>query len=265
MTNTPTYLPGYSYTNTSTIGTVPTSNYAGALYNQAWYLTDSGNYNGGYDATTELQVADGVFITPNTTSNGEIIGYKNYNNYFGNTAVSPTSLINYTTISGGYRYATFVWTLGAGQYTGGTVTFRLNNVRNIVQQSANPACAVTSAGNPLYILYRLEDTANIYPSLSAGFYAFNTNTYTTVWLNANQNDPTLVVGNTNYYQLLTNNYPYSAYVRGGFIGTSASGGNFSIQAALPTPIVTTNTIYLYCRIGLPMGDDADFGYVTASL
>jgi hypothetical protein len=64
--------------------------------------------------------------------------------------------------------------------------------------------------------------------------------------------------------LLTSNYPYSAYVRGGFIATSSSGGNFSIQTALPTPIVTTNTIYLYCRIGLPMSDDADFGYVTAA-
>jgi len=267
MSNTPTYLPGYSFTTPTTVGATPTNIYASVLYNQTWSLTDSGTYNtDSYDATTELQVADGVFITPNTTSNGRTIGYKNYNNFLINSNVSPTSLVNYTTISGtGYRFTTFVWKLGAGTFPA-TVTFTLNNVRNIVQQVANPACAVTAAGNPLYILYRLEDTANIYPSIDGGtgLYAFDTATKTTIWLNANANDPTKVVGTTNYYQLLTSNYPTSAYVRGGFVATSVSGNNFLIQAAVPAPVVISNTLYLYCRIGLPMTDDADFSYVTAS-
>jgi len=269
MSNTPTYLPAYSFTTPTTVGATPTNTYASVLYNQTWALTDSGTYNtGSYDATTELQVADGNFITPNSTSNSAVIGYKNYISYLINSNVSPPSLVNYSSTyipASGYRFATFVWRLAAGTY-GATVTFTLRNVRNIVQQAANPACAVTSAGNPLYILYRLEDTANIYPSIDSGtgLYAFDTATKTTIWLNANANDPTKVVGTTNYYQTLTTNYPTSAYVRGGFVATSASGGNFSIQAAIPAPVVTTNTLYLYCRIGLPMTDDAYFSYVTAS-
>jgi len=267
MDNTPTYLPAYSFTTPTTVGATPTNTYASVLYNETWSLTDSGTYNTGtYDATTELQVADGVFITPNSTSNSVQIGYKNYHNYLINSNVSPTSLVDYTSIAGtGYRFATFVWKLGAGTY-GATVTFTLHNVRNIVQKAANPAVAVTAAGNPLYILYRLEDTANIYPSIDGGtgLYAFDTATKTTIWLNANANDPTKVVGTTNYYQLLTSNYPTSAYVRGGFVATSVSGNNFLIQAAVPAPVVIANTLYLYCRIGLPMSDDADFSYVTAS-
>ena len=268
MSNTPTYLPAYSFTTPTTVGATPTNTYASVLYNQTWYLNNSGaNNTGGYDATTELQVADGVFITPNTTSNSQLIGYKDYSSYLINSNVSPQTLINYSSTyipATGYRFATFVWRLAAAQY-GATVTFTLNNVRNIVQQAANPACAVTSAGNPLYIFYRLEDTTNIYPSLdSNNLYAFNTATKTTIWLNANANDPTSVVGTTNYYQTLTSNYPTSAYVRGGFVATSVSGSNFSIQAAIPAPVVTTNTLYLYCRIGLPMTDDTDFSYVTAS-
>jgi len=267
MSNTPTYLPAYSFTTPTTVGATPSYTYASVLYNQTWSLTDSGTYNtGGYDATTELQVADGVFITPNSTSNSVPIGYKNYSSYLINSNVSPSGLVNYTSISAtGYRYTTFVWKLGAGTY-GATVTFTLNNVRNIVQQAANPACAVTTTGHPLYILYRLEDTANIYPSIDSGtgLYAFDTATKTTIWLNANANDPTKVVGTTNYYQTLTSNYPTSAYVRGGFVATSVSGNNFLIQAAIPAPVVISNTLYLYCRIGLPMTDDADFSYVTAS-
>jgi hypothetical protein len=267
MDNTPTYLPAYSFTTPTTVGATPTNIYASVLYNQTWSLTDSGTYNTGtYDATTELQVADGVFITPNSTSNSLTIGYKNYNSYLINSNVSPTSLVNYTSISAtGYRYTTFVWRLGAGNY-GATVTFTLYNVRNIVQKVANPAVAVTAAGNPLYILYRLEDTANIYPSIDpgTGLYAFDTATKTTIWLNGNANDPTKVVGTTNYYQLLTNDYPTSAYVRGGFVATSTGGGNFSIQVAVPAPVVISNTMYLYCRIGLPMTDDVDFSYISAS-
>jgi len=269
MSNTPYYLPAYSFTTPTTVGATPTNTYASVLYNQTWYLNNSGaNNTGGYDATTELQVADGVFITPNTTSNSRTIGYKDYSIYLINSNVSPASLVNYTSTYipvSGYRFATFVWRLAAGTY-GATVTFTLRNVRNIVQQAANPACAVTSNGTPLYILYRLEDTANIYPSIDpgTGLYAFDTATKTTIWLNANANDPTKVVGTTNYYQTLTSNYPTSAYVRGGFVATSATGGNFSIQAAIPAPVVISNTLYLYCRIGLPMTDDVDFSYVTAS-
>ena len=267
MANTPASLPAFSFTTPTTVGATPTNTYASVLYNQTWSLTDSGTYNtGGYDASTELQVAEGGFITPNTTLNSVTIGYKNYSSYLINSNVSPSGLVNYTTISAtGYRFTTFVWKLGAGTFPA-TVTFTLNNVRNIVQQAANPACAVTSAGNPLYILYRLEDTANIYPSIDpgSGLYVFDTATKTTIWLNGNANDPTSVVGTTNYYQLLTNNYPTSAYVRGGFVATSTGGGNFSIQVAVPAPVVISNNLYLYCRIGLPMTDDVDFSYVSAS-
>ena len=263
--NAPTSMPGYSFSNPTTIGN--SSNFASVLYNQSWYLTDSGTNNGGYDATTELQVADGLFITPFTTTDGTTrIGYKDYHTYYGNTSVSPASLVNYTTIAGGYRYTTFVWKLATSSvYNSGTVTFTLHNVRNIIQDSGNPAFAKTSAGNPLYILYRFEDTTDIYPTLGLdGFYAFNTATYTTIWLNGNAIDYTAPVGNGNYNLVYTNNYPTSAYVRGGFKATALAGGNFSIQVGIPSFPVSANTVYLYFRVGLPMSDDIDFSYATAS-
>jgi hypothetical protein len=138
-------------------------------------------------------------------------------------------------------------------------------VRNIIQDSGNPAFAKTSAGNPLYILYRFEDTTDIYPTLGLdGFYAFNTATYTTIWLNGNAIDYTAPVGNGNYNLVYTNNYPTSAYVRGGFKATALAGGNFSIQVGIPSFPVSANTVYLYFRVGLPMSDDIDFSYATAS-
>jgi hypothetical protein len=267
--NAPTSVPGYSFSGLTTIGN--TSNYASVLYNQAWYLTNNGTSNvGGYDATTELQVADGRFITPNTTSDGTTrIGYKDYHTYYGNTSVSP-ALINYTTISsGGYRYTTFVWKLAGNpagiSYGSGTMTFTLNNVRNIVRDGGNPAFLKTSAGNPLYILYRLEDTANIYPSPNGlGFYEFNTAAVTSIWLNGNALDSGGPVTNGTYQLLLTNNYPTSTYVRGGFKITGVSGANVTIQVGIPTFNVYANTVYVYCKIGLPMSDDVYFSHVSAS-
>jgi hypothetical protein len=268
--NAPTSVPGYSFSGLTTIGN--TSNYASVLYSQKWYLTDSGANNGGYDATTELQVADGRFITQYTTSDGTTrIGYKDYHTYYGNTSVSP-ALVNYTTISGGYRYTTFVWKLAGNpaglSYGSGTMTFTLNNVRNIVQDGGNPAFLKTSAGNPLYILYRLEDTANIYPTPNgSGFYQFDNATPTSIWLNGNALDAGANQGpvtNTTYNLLLTNNYPTSTYVRGGFKITGVSGANVTIQVGLPTFTVYTNTVYVYCKIGLPMSDDVYFSHVSAS-
>ena len=267
LAKTPAYFPGYSFLNPTTIGN--SSNFASVLYNQAWYLTDSGTNNSGYDATTELQVGNGVFITPYTTTDGTTrIGYKDYHLYYSNTSVSPASLIDYTTISAtGYRFATFVWNLTPDTY-GASVSFTLKNVRNIVQQSPTPAnaFAVTSVGNPVYVFYRFENATNIYPTTTDNppYYQFDPAKYTTIWFNANANDPDATVGSGNYYQTLTTDYPASAYVRGGFIGTSVVGPDFTITAATPG-IVATGATCMYCRIGLPMSDDVDFSYVTATL
>lgn len=266
LVNTPTNLPGYSFSDLTTIGN--TSNFALAPYSQLWYLTDSGtSVNSYYDATTELQIADGRFITPNSTSNSVSIGYKNYSGYLINSNVSPPTLVNYTSISAsGYRYATFVWQLQYTTYPA-YLNFTLNNVRNIVQQGGGTPYAVTSSGNPIYILFRFEDTRSIYPIInpSDGNYAFPTNYYTSIWANANAVDNGAVFGSGNYYKLLTPNYPTSAYVRGAFQNTDVSGGNFTITANVPTVApVSPNPFYLYCRIGLPMTDDVYFKSVSAT-
>ena len=67
-----------------------------------------------------------------------------------------------------------------------------------------------------------------------------------------------------FRQLLTSNYPTSAYVRGGFKATGVSGANMTIQVGLPSFPVAANTVYLYCKIGLPMSDDVYFSHVSAS-
>jgi hypothetical protein len=267
LPNTPVTMPAYSFATTTPPTYGNTSNYASVLYNQAWYLTDNGTIvNSYYDATNELQVANGRFITPNTTlaDNVTKIGYKAYSPFYGNTSVSPTSLINYTSISAsGYRYATFIWQVQPGSY-GAFVTFTFNNVRNIVQQAATPACAVTSSGNPLYILYRLEDASLIAPTFVSPSYQFDAAKVTSIWANINAQD-SFFINKSNYYNVLTTNYPTNgAYVRSGFSATSASGGNFSIKGITISPTVFSGeTVYLYLRVGLPMGDDVSFGSVTA--
>jgi len=266
LPNTPATMPAYSFTNTTPPTYGNTLNFASVLYSQAWYLTDSGtSVNSYYDATNELQVADGRFITPNSklANNVTKIGYKAYSPYYGNTSVSPTSLIDYTSISAsGYRYATFVWQVQPDSY-GAYITFTFNNVKNIVQQVATPACAVTTNGNPLYILYRLEDASLIYPTLVSGSYQFDSAKVTSVWTNINAYDEQYI-NKSNYYDVLTANYPTSAYIRSGFSATSLSGGNFSIKGITISPSVYSGeTVYLYLRVGLPMGDDVSFESISA--
>ena len=260
--NAPTYLPGYSFSGLTTIGN--TSNFASVLYNQAWYLTDSGTAsNSGYDATQELQVADGLFITPNSTSNSIKIGYKNYNGYYNN---SIGSLINYGSISAtGYRYATFVWRLQASTTYPAYLNFTFNNVRNITSNTGGTAYVQTSSGNPIYVLFRFEDSALLYPSIDVGSgnYQFPTNYYTSIWANANGLDIFPLTG-TNYYYVYTNNYPTSAYVRGTFNSSLVSGNNVILQANVPTVAPTTSPFYLYCRVGLPMTDDVYFASISAN-
>ena len=259
--NAPTYLPGYSFSGLTTIGN--TSNFASVLYNQAWYLTDTGGNNSGYDATQELQVADGLFITPNSTSNSIKIGYKNYNGYYNN---SIGSLINYGSISAtGYRYATFVWRLQASTTYPAYLNFTFNNVRNITSNTGGTAYVQTSSGNPIYVLFRFEDSALLYPSIDVGSgnYQFPTNYYTSIWANANGLDIFPLTG-TNYYYVYTNNYPTSAYVRGTFNSSLVSGNNVILQANVPTVAPTTSPFYLYCRVGLPMTDDVYFASISAN-
>jgi hypothetical protein len=259
--NAPTFLPGYSFSGLTTIGN--TSNFASVLYNQAWYLTDSGANNSGYDATQELQVANGLFITPNSTSNSVRIGYKNYNGYYNN---SIGSLINYGSISSnGYRYATFVWRLQASTSYPAFLNFTFNNVRNITSNTGGTSYVQTSSGNPIHILFRFEDSALLYPSIepSSGNYQFPTNFYTSIWANANGLDIFPLTG-TNYYLVFTNNYPTSAYVRGTFNSSLVSGSNVILKANVPTVAPTTTPFYLYCRVGLPMTDDVYFASISAN-
>jgi len=259
--NAPTYLPGYSFSGLTTIGN--TSNFASVLYNQAWYLTDSGANNSGYDATQELQVADGLFITPNSTSNSVKIGYKNYNGYYNN---SIGSLINYGSISAtGYRYATFVWKLQASTTYPAYLNFTFNNVRNITSNTGGTSYVQTTSGNPIYVLFRFEDSALLYPSIDSGSgnYQFPTNYYTSIWANANGLDVFPLTG-TNYYLVYTPNYPTSAYVRGTFNSSLVSGSNVILKANVPTVAPTTSPFYLYCRVGLPMTDDVYFASISAN-
>jgi hypothetical protein len=109
----------------------------------------------------------------------------------------------------------------------------------------------------------LEDASLIYPSLVSGSYQFDTAKVTSIWANINAQD-SFFINKSNYYNVLTANYPTGAYVRSGFSATSLSGGNFSIKGITISPSVFSGeTVYLYLRVGLPMGDDVSFESVTA--
>ena len=198
----------------------------------------------------ELQVSNGKFTTP--TGPGQTYAYKNYTTYYYTS--SSLNTVNYSSISAtGYRYATFAWRVAAANpnvYT--TLAFRLYNTSGVTITN-NLAYAGSTA---IRLFYRIEDTASSAPT--------NTSSYSSAWINGNlfsSGDTTTTSGN--YFIPTTYTDPtYSGLVSPGVTNVSPYT-NFPVF--IPPLNISSQTINIYCRIGIPMSVNFSFSHVTAVL
>ncbi len=214
-------------------GTIPSISNIGSIdgaYDMTALLTSSGYLN-------ELLYADGKYMYK--TSAPDI--YTNYNSKWGNTGV------DYSTIPGessNVRAAAFSWVLNRDSASGTYNTLNINilglpgslsfdDVNNYVKYNTSKA--------PFVILYRVEhfdDSNNPYS-------ATDTNSQSTIWLNALIKDPASTslskmhgVGSTSREQ-------------GGYIGISGSTLSVAIPSLTPTNGNITNKVKIHVIIEIP--------------
>lgn len=195
-------------------------------------------------STEEIQVSNGVF-----TSGGPAYSYLNYASY--RYSSSSFNTLNYSTISksaGVYRYTTFAWRLKASYpNVYATLAFRMYNTTGVTITN-NLAYAGAS---PIRLFYRIENAVSSSPTDGTNI--------STAWINGNSlSAPTASSGN--YY--LPGTYTSAPY-SGLLIGAS----NISTYTNFPvfTPIlnINTETVNIYCRIGIPMNVNFSFSHISA--
>jgi hypothetical protein len=247
-------LPGYrvwaGVANGSGLNALPTEGirYASIPYNHSWNITTT---NGGYNATGELQVYNGKYVTKGVA--GSYANYSSYNRpTTGGTYVQP----NYSGISSsGYRYANFVWLCPplSGQYlfVKFTIVGLTQNIPNI-----NTADSINFTQNStnynMNVYFRIEDNMTTYTLEQSN----------TTWINATKTnslggsthlDTTKVLGGKNASLINT---------------CSGSGNDYTLTIYSQIPAInnsSTTSVYLYARVELPMAANIGFSYITARL
>lgn len=201
----------------------------------------------------ELQINQGYYRTKQSNTTG----YLNYGDNYG-TIYSDNANINYTIIDDDYRYATFVWKLNSNSYTYNQIDFRIIGQSNKI--SLPTGSTATIGGSDIKIFTRLEDGNNQTYTTGAtpGTGSFLGGTFNTTWINPlSDSDPGLTSSNMTVVDSIKNSRKGSNVV---------SGGSFYFQLGIPaTSITSTDNIYLYLRIGLPMNQSYYFEYVQARL
>ena len=193
----------------------------------------------------ELQVSNGKFTTPT----GQTYAYKNYTTYY--YASSSLNTFDYSSISAsGYRYATFAWRVAAAYpLVYNTLAFRLYGTTGITI-SNNLAYAGAS---PVQVYYRIEDVASSAPT--------NTGSYSSAWINGNSLTPPVTTSGNYYLPTVYTDTPYSGLI----VAASTQSGYINFPVFIPPLNVNTQTVNIYCRIGIPMDLNVSFGQVSAVL
>jgi len=192
---------------------------------------DTASYN------NELQLVKGAFQSATSSD-----GYKNYGTANSGLATYNNGTLSYTaatTTAGTYRYATFAWRV---QTSVSSLSITMNNSSPAIDTSTGVA---RISGKAVQLFYCVQDTANTTPV--AGLQG----NYSTQWINGNSN---------------TNQVTNTTYDQTGRTGleSAPTGGIFSLS--MPFRInYTTQTIYLYCMVGLPMDVQCNFSHLTATM
>jgi hypothetical protein len=195
--------------------------------------------------TQELQISNGTFTTPL----GQPYSYLNYTPYYYTSTLQNT--VDYSNPSSwnGYRFVTFAWRLPAP--VGGTYNTLSFKMLNTTPQLVNTGGIAYTGISPIYLYYRFEDAANSAPT--------NTSSISSAWLNGNSLTGT-PTGSGNYYIASTAETPYYALT-----GLTIAPTNTTFNVYCLTNTITTQTVNLYCRIGLPMDRAISFSSISATI
>ena len=120
------------------------------------------------------------------------------------------------------------------------------------QTISDPNGTPSYSGQPILFYYRLEDANNIS--------TFNSANMNTIWINANSISNQ--ISNGNYY--VSNTVLLGG--KNASITNTYSGNTLTVNASIPSFSVGSNDVkYIYLRVGLPMGYDIGFKYVSMNL
>ena len=250
-TTLPQTLPSLT-SGATVIGYRVTSDTAGAASVPPFNASGTPYANTAYDNTAditslqELQVSNGTFTTPS----GQTNAYLNYGAYY--YAAASQNSVNYSGIgTSGYRYVTFAWKLqAASPLAYNTLSFIMNTTSVAPTKTANVA---TVAGSPIYLFYRFEDAANSAPT--------DTSSVSSAWINGNSLTSGFLVGSGNYF----NPTIYTGTPNYGLTNITVNGTtSTTFTETVPTPLtITSQTINLYCRVGIPMNSAFSFKTMSA--
>jgi hypothetical protein len=205
-------------------------------YNHSWNLTNNDN---NYDATNELLIYKGSFLTSGNTINPFI----DYDTYYLNSGINYSTLALETK----YRFATFCWQLSENNglpYI--QLYFTINSESSLFK---NNASEITFDNNSLAIFYAIRDTT------TDTYDEFNINTQ---WINANSDLNS--VNSATYFNL--NRDGLLSIESPDFDGTTSNVAKISVF--IPAVSASSST-YLYLRIGCPMNNNFTFTTVKASI
>jgi len=225
-------------------GTVNPSNilYVPDISNSVIYANTAYDNTASIAALQELQVSNGAFTTPGA----QTYSYQNYSTYYYTNTLLNT--VNYSSPSNynGYRFTTFAWRLpqpSGNSYS--TLTFRMNGTTTQLSNVSSVACISTT---PIILYYRFEDAAQAVPT--------GTSSISSAWLNGNSVSGT-PTGSGNYFLSNTNYYAN--------LGLTIAPTTTTFSVFCLNNAITTQTVNLYCRVGLPMASSIAFTSITATI
>ncbi|NDB60521.1 hypothetical protein EB001_19045 [bacterium] len=220
--------------------------------NKSFSDNDFSTYKNAIDITTcnELLFANNAYTTYPTY----MINYSNGPNY--SSLTNTTSGLAKGTIY--YRYATFAWKVNTANL--GSTGF--SNIQFILSaySSTSQGVSITSNGslqiNSIlpFLYYRVEDSSSI-----TDF----TNSASTPWINGNLFNNATKISSSNFTSTSTN---YSGLDSTTSVSINDSS-NIIFNTILPNPLKNSSgsSVYIYCRIGIPISVSFSFQDIKCKL
>ena len=222
--------------------------------NKSFSDNDFSTYKNAIDITTcnELLFANNAYTTYPTY----MINYSNGPNY--SSLTNTTSGLAKGTIY--YRYATFAWKVNTANL--GSTGF--SNIQFILSSySTSQGVSITSNGslqiNSIlpFLYYRVEDSSSI-----TDF----TNSASTPWINGNLFNNATKISSSNFTSTSTN---YSGLDSTTSVSISSinDSSNIIFNTILPNPLKNSSgsSVYIYCRIGIPISVSFSFQDIKCKL
>jgi hypothetical protein len=210
-------------------------------------------YDNTIDITTneDLQISYGRFVTPATSQSK--FAYINYKSFF--YSLTSKNAVDYTSImptSTNYRYATFVWKVQSRVANYLKLSFTINSCQNMKIYNTLLTCTDT-AHTPIQIFYRTIDLTTPSPTGLPNM--------SSAWINGN-NYGGVPVASGSFQNPTDYTKPPTL---SGLANIVQSGSSFILNESIQPLTVSSSSIYIILRIGLPLNKDVSFQSVTASM